>query len=774
MDRVGAGIHRKEALDKVTGGVKYVGDLITPGMLHARLVTSAYAHAKIQLIDTAEALKSPGVKAVLTGQDFPILTGAYLEDRPMIAREKVRYYGEPVAVVIANTELEAKTAAEKIRVDYLLSPVVNSPGEAVKPTSPLVHENLGQYRRVRPVFPEPNTNISNRTKIRKGDMGKAWAISDVIIEASFSLPKSDHIALETRAVRAEIKADGRVIIDATSQAPFIIRRLISRYFKVDTGKITVNVPLVGGAFGGKAAVQLELIAYVASLAVHGKPVQLVNTREQDMISSPCRIGLDAKIKFGATKDGKLQAAEIIYLVDGGAYSDISAVMSKSMGTDCTGPYKIDNVSCDSICVYTNHPYAISYTGFGHESYTYAIERTMDMLARKLNMDPLELRLKNAIAAGDTTPSLVGLTLSNIGRVDQCLQRVKELIHWEEGQRLVLPNGRIRAKGISAFWKTSSTPPNARSGAVLTFNPDGSLNVSVGSVEMGQGSKTGLAQIVAERLKMDIDKVHVLMDVNTHVNPEHFKTVASMTIFMVGRALIRAADDVAKQLRISAAIVLRCSPEDLEVGEGRVFLKDNSNLYIDIVELVHGYMYQNGNSIGGQIIGQGSYIVRHLSDIDPETGKGNTGPGWTVGAEAVEVELDPKDYSYKLLKAAAVLDPGKVINPVLATSVVMGRMAMGLSLASRESFIYDEQGIIQNADLRSYHILRYGEHPEYVVDFVETPQIDGPFGARGLAEHGLVGMPGALGNALSLAVQSELNQLPLTPEIIWRTVKEAKA
>ena len=387
-------------------------------------------------------------------------------------------------------ELEAKRGAEKVRIEYEPLPVVNSPSESIKPSTPLVHDTSG-YRKVKPIRPEPNTNIANKTQIRKGNIYKSLEESDCVIEADFSLPQSDHLALEPRTVRLEIKPDGRVIVHSTSQSPFVIRKLISRYFKIDTGKITVNIPLVGGAYGGKAPVQLELIAYVASRAVNGKPIQIINTREQDMISSPCRIGLEAKIKLGATSDGKILGAEITYLVDSGAYTDIGTVISKSIAMDCTGPYRIDNVSCDSLCVYTNHPYTTSFTGFGHESYTFAIERAMDILARKLNINPLEVRLKNAIATGDSSPSQVNLTVSNIGNVGECLKKVKELINWEEGQRLDLGNGKIRAKGISALWKTSSTPPNARSGAVLTFNPDGSINVSVGSVEMGQGSKTAL-------------------------------------------------------------------------------------------------------------------------------------------------------------------------------------------------------------------------------------------------------------------------------------------
>lgn len=771
MEALGVSVQRKEGPDKVRGTVKYNSDYTAPGLLYGRLVTSQFAHAVISSVDISEARKAPGVQAVVTAEYAPSLVGVLLEDRPMMAKDRVRYYGEPIAVVVANSEYEAKKAAEMVKVQYEPLPVVNSPAEAIRSDAPLVHENLQSYRRVKHVYPEPNTNIANRVKIRKGDMGKGWAESEVIIEGSFSLPQSDHVALEQRNVRAEIKPDGRVIIHTSSQSPFVVRKMLSRYFDIDDGKIIVNTPIVGGAFGGKAAIQLEFLAYLASYAVGGRMVKLVNTREEDMISSPVKIGLDAKIKLGCTKDGIIKAAEITYLVDGGAYSDMAVGITKSLAEDCTGPYKIENVWCDSLCMYTNHPYATSFRGFGHMEYTFAVERAMDILAKKLNMDPALLRLKNAIASGDTTPTLTGLTTSNIGNLRECINNVKTLINWDEGQRIDMGGGRVRAKGISCFWKTSATPTDAVSAAVIMFNPDGSINLDVGSCELGPGTKTVLAQILAERLKIDISKIDVNMEVNTELNPIHWKTVASMTTYMVGRAVLEAAEDAAKQLKSMGAVVLRCSESDLDVARGRIFIKDDPNQYIDITEVVHGYKYNNGNAVGGQVIGRGTFIMRHLSPLDKDNGKGVPGPGWTVGAQAVEVEFDGRESTYRVLKAVSVIDAGKIINPKAAEGVVMGGMNMGLSFATREHFIFNKEGIIQNLNLRSYKIMRFGEGPDYIVGFVETPQIDGPYGARGLGEHGDIGMPAALGNSLSLAAGIEINELPLLPEKIWSIRKE---
>jgi CO/xanthine dehydrogenase Mo-binding subunit len=262
-----------------------------------------------------------------------------------------------------------------------------------------------------------------------------------------------------------------------------------------------------------------------------------------------------------------------------------------------------------------------------------------------------------------------------------------------------------------------------------------------------------------------------MEVNTETNPEHWKTAASRSLFMAGRAVLAAAEDAIKQLRRTASIVLRCSPEELEVGGGMVFLKNNPNIGIGIEKIAHGYRYPNGNSIGGQVIGRGSYIFKHLTELNPDTGEGNPGPQWTVGAQAVEVEFDIKNYTYKIVKAVSVIDAGKVINTEAARGQIMGGMCLGLSFASREAFAFSGTGIILNPQLRTYHIMRLGENPEYIVDFVETPDIEGPYGLRGLGEMGVIAMPAALANSLSLAAGAALNQLPLTPEFIWKTKKE---
>ncbi|MBC8589404.1 xanthine dehydrogenase family protein molybdopterin-binding subunit [Paratissierella segnis] len=772
--KIGVDTKRLEAWDKVTGTAKYNADFITPDTLHAVMLASPYAHAKIKKIDIKKALKSEGVLAVITGEDAPYLTGSMIHDRPPIARDRVRYFGEPVAVVVANTEEQGMKGVSLIDVKYEELPAVNKIKDAIKENPILIHKDLSRYTyAATDIYPKANTNIMDHVKIRKGNMKLGWSESDVVVESTFFLPQSDHIAMETRNSAAQIMHDGTVIINTSTQGPFAVKEELSDIFKIPEGKIIVKTPLVGGAFGGKATIQLEYIAYLASLAVGGKKVLVRNTREEDIMSSPGKLGVEGYVKIGATYDGMIKALECIYYVDCGAYADTAPRMAKSIASDCSGPYNIENIYCDSYSVYTNHGYTTSFRGFGHTASTFCIERILDKLAKKLSMDPSELRIKNAIKENDTSPTQDKITLSNTGDLNACINKLKKLINWEEGTLIENEDGMIKAKGMACLWKTSNSPTDATSGAIITTNSDGSLNLNFGATEIGPGMKTTMAMLLAEKLKMGVEKIHVFMDVNTQVSPMHWKTVASMTTFMVGNAVLKAADDLIKQLKQVGAIALKCQPEDLDVGNEMIYMKTDPSKFVFFKDVVHGYKYENGNAVWGEIIAKGNFIMRQLTPLDKETGKGKSGMSWTVGAQAVEIEYDPRMHTYRLIKAATVMDVGKTINPKTSKGLVMGGMNMGFGLATREEFIHDDDCILQTTSLRTYKVMRFGEQPEYIVDFVETPQMGAPFGARGLAEHGILGIPAAFANAMSLATKEEFDTLPIFPETIYKKKKEVE-
>lgn len=767
--RIGVSTIRKEAWDKVTGAAKYNGDILSPNELHGRVLPSPYAHAIIKSIDTEEALKSKGVQAIITGEYTPILVGSIINDRPPIAKDKIRYFGEPVAIVVANSEQEAMKALKLIKIEYEPLPIVNSVFDAIKQDAPLIHENLGHYYCPDTrVYPIAHTNIADHVKIRKGNMNIGWKESDIVLEGEFSLPQSDHLAMETRNSKVQILPNKDIVVYTSTQSPFAVKEEISTQYKNSEGNVIVRTPLVGGAFGGKAGVHMEFLAYLASSAVEGKMVKMASSREEDISTWPSNIGVNAKLKIGATSNGVIKALECTYYVDCGAYTGTGPRMSKSIAINCSGPYNIENIHCDSYSIYTNHCYVTSYRGFGHVELTFAIERMIDKLALTLCIDPLAIRLKNAITEGNTSPTQAKITFNNTGNLTSCLYKLKEVINWKEGRIIKTNKGTIKAKGISCFWKSADSPTNATSGAVITLNADGSLNLNIGATEIGPGMKTTLAQILAEKMKMNIDEIYVFMDVDTRISPKHWKTVASMTTFMVGNAIINAADDLIKQLKELGGIVLKSPPDNLDIGEQKVYSKDDPTKFIGFKDLVHGYKYTNGESIYGQMIGRGNYIMKHLTKLDKVTGEGKPSVSWTVGAQAVEIEYNPKNYSYRLLKAATVIDLGKAINPKAAKGVIMGGMSMGIGLATREEFLYNKNAILENTSLRTYKLLRFGENPQYTVDFIETPDIDAPFGMRGIAEHGILGIPSAFANALSLAAEADFDNLPISPELIWKT------
>jgi CO/xanthine dehydrogenase Mo-binding subunit len=762
---------RKDAWQKVEGRARFNDDDCSPACLQARLLTSAFAHAEIVSIDASEALAVPGVRAVATGAQLGVLTGSILRDMPILANGVVRYFGEPVAIAVADEEWQAAQATKKIKVEYKPLPAVNSLEEALKPGAVLVHPKLGGYERtVENVYPEAGTNISNRTRIRKGNMAEGWAKCAFVAEAEYALPQANHAFMETRNARAEILPGGHIVVHSATQAPHATRELIAKYFQLTEGTVTVHAPFVGGGFGGKVNPHPELMAYVASRAVGGREVRISLTRGESFFSTACKVGAKMRVRLGADGKGKLQALHADFFIDSGAYSDTAPVMARAAAASCGGAYNIPNIQCDSVCVYTNHVYTTSFRGFGHDVSMFAIERSIEKLAGMMGMDPAEVRRMNALREGDYTPTQVKVTLSNSGNIAACIDRLKQIMEWDRGTREQICQNIVRAKGMACFSKTSSSPTNAPSSAIVTFCADGSVNLNCSVVECGPGMTTALPMLLAERLKVSPDIVNMNMDVDTHTDPQHWKTVASMSTYMAGNAILAAADDAIRQLKTNAALALRCSPEDIGIGGGRAFLMDDPAIYLEFKDIVYGVKDRDGNAVGGPVIGSGRFVMKHLSLMDTETGKGRPGPCWTVGAQAVEVEYDANERTFRLVRAVTVMDAGKVVEPGCAMGQVMGGMSMGLGIATREENHYAADGELKDTSLRTYKVMHFAENPDFIVEFIETPDIGGPYGVRGIAEHGVLGMPPALANALCRAAGVQLDTLPITFESLWRALE----
>ncbi|MFW6293709.1 MAG: xanthine dehydrogenase family protein molybdopterin-binding subunit [Spirochaetota bacterium] len=768
--QIGVSAKRKDAPDKVAGRTRYTDDFSIPGMLFTAVVASPHAHAVIEQIDDTAARSLAGVRGVFSGHDFPDRVGLYLGDKPPLAFDRVRYFGEPVVAVVADDEQTALAAARLVSIRYRELPVVRSPREALEPDAPILHPEMADYAHIPAILPQPGTNVAHHTKIRKGTIDAGFSEADAVVEGSYSFPPADHAAMEPRVAIAEIRADGQIVIRTSTQSPYGVRAVMSRCLDIPPGRLTIQVAEIGGGFGGKAGIQLEPLAYLLSKAVGGRPVRVANTRELDMVSSPGAPGLQATVRMGAKRDGTITAAKVDFLFDSGGYADYAVNVSRAAGYASSGPYRIPNLWTDSRCVYTNHPFATAYRGFGHIEMSYAIERTVDLLCEKLGMDPVEFRRRNAVVAGDTTPAQDRLD-ANTGDLLACIDRVEAALDWKSGSRVEVDEHTVRTKGVSCYWKAPAIPTFTDAAAIVSFNEDGSVNLVTGAVEMGQGIYTGLAQLVAEKLGMSVDRVNVVQEVMTDRSAHDWTSAASRTLFMAGRAALSACDDAIVQMKRVACAPLRCPEEDLEVAGERVFIRDDPEQGLALADVVLGYVYENGNAIGGPIIGRGKYIARHLSHIDPDTGKGRPGLEWTLGAQGVEVEVDLRDGGFRVLRAVCAMDVGRVINPALARGQVVGAMAMGIGYTTREGFLFDGRERVVNGTLRDYKLLRYGEHPEYLVEFLETPQGDGPFGARGLGEQGIIGMPGALASAFSRAVGVQLTDLPVTPEMLWRASRD---
>jgi CO/xanthine dehydrogenase Mo-binding subunit len=776
-DFVGKGISRLDGIEKVTGEAQYVHDMKLVGMLYAKIKTSPYAHALIKSIDTSKAKALPGVKAVLTGAEAFQKLGIYMVDRPVLATEKVRYFGEAVAAVAAVDLDIAEKAIDLIEVIYEELPVVQEVEEALKPNTILVHEEMANNKWIENVFnPEIGTNVANHFKLRKGNIEKGFEEADLIIENKFTEPQVLHIPLETHNVVAKWGTGDKIKVWSSAQAPFAIRDLMSVALGIPKQNIEVTVPYVGGGFGGKAGIHLEALVALLSKAAGGKPVKLAPTREEETSTLPCRQGLVAKIKTGVKKDGKIVAEEIEYLWDAGAYADYGVNIGRAAGYSAAGPYEIDNVKVDSYTIYTNHIFGTAYRGFGHAEFFWAVERQRELIAKELNMDSFEFRMKNLLKPGSTTITGEIIT-ENTGNVGKCLSIVAENIGYkkpktEEEKAHEKSTGKYRGKGIAVLHKAPAMPSSSASSAIIQMNEDGSIRFNVGGIDFGQGTYTALAQIIGERLHIPIEKIHVVADTNTDTAPYDWQTVASRMTVLVGNAVIEACNDMEKQILELAVVVLRATKHELALGDECVFVKQHPENKVYYKQMAVGYSYPNGNSIGGPIIGRGKSIAQGLCNLDKETGQGRPALDWTFGAHGIEVEVDKNTGDIEILKIVSAFDVGKVMNEMLLKGQVVGGIIQGVGTALFEGMIYNDKGKLLTRNFVDYKIPTMRDLPKAIeLHFVETPQLDGPYGARGCAEHPMISITSAIGNAIADATGTEIFELPFSADKVYRALNK---
>lgn len=775
LKQVGHSASRLDISEKLTGEALYASDMVFPGMLYAQIKQSPHARAKILSIDTSKAEALAGVRAVLTGEELDYRLGLYVVDKYILAKGEVRHYGEAVAAVAAETLAIARKAVALIEVEYeVLTPVLNHM-DALKDDAPLVHPDLGSYDYIKAVFtPIPGTNIANLTKLRKGDVEQGFLEAAYVVEREYDNPSVQHVPMETHVAIVKWGQGDKVTIHTSAQSPFTVRNLFCRTFGLPLNKVRVVIPYVGGGFGGKAGIHIEPLTACLSKKAGGLPVKFQATREEEFSLLPCRSALTYRIKTGVSEEGKILAQRMDMYWDAGAYADYAVNVTRASGYSASGPYEIPNAYVDAYTLYTNKPYGTAYRGFGHVEFHWGIERHMDLVAHTIGMDPLEFRRINALKPGSITLTGEKIT-DHTGDVIACMDAVAASIGYgkktkAEKQREKETGLKI-GKAVAILQKAPAMPSNTATAAIVKMNGDGTVAVSVGLTDIGQGSTTALAQIVAERLGFRLDQVFVKVEKDTDSDPYDWQTVASKGLVMSGNACILACKDLlAKGYRVASNVLKACE-DDLAHDADAVYVRHDPENRIAWPKIALGYAYPDGMGIGGPLIGVGSYIAQGLSNLDKETGQGKPALDWTFGAHGIICEVNPVTGEYAVRKIASAFDVGKVVNPQLLRGQIIGGMLQGLGTAMCEGYIYDEKGHLLNPSFTDNKIPTAKDLPfEIEAIAVENVQIDGPYGARGVAEHPMISVAPALGNAIFQAVGADLSHLPIRAEDVWRAME----
>ena len=751
---VGHSVPRADALDKVTGRARYVTDLELPGMAHAALLRSPYAHARLVRVDTRQAREVDGVLAVLTGADLTWCDPYYgpaFRDRPVLAIDVVRHEGEPVVAVAAVDAATAARALDLVEIEWDDLPAVTTLEEALAPDAPLVHTTeplSGHFADLASLRPRPGSNVCHQFAYARGDVERALAGADVVVEDTFTFPRVQHVAMEPHAAVAAWDGDGGLTVWASTQNPFSVRVELARMFGAPLGRVRIVVPLVGGGFGSKTYAKLEPIAAVLARAA-GRPVRLAISAE-DAFRTVRRCDARVSARLGVRRDGTLTAVDCRADFDVGAYADIGPRIIQKGTYTATGPYRVAHVRLASAAVYTNTTPGGAFRGFGVPQLAWAVESLLDEAARRLDRDPVDLRRQNLLAHGEEfAPGDTPID----GKFEESLSRAAEAIGWAQAV------GADRARGVAMMLKASIAP--SVSEAIVRLHADASVTVLASTVELGQGARTVMAQVAAEALAVPLERVSVLLP-DTGVTPYDQTTSSSRSTTMVGRAVLEAAGDVAGQLTRIAARVLDAPAGELRVEDGGVVHGERRLEYAALLRAHFGMA-------GGELIGRG--VVAPGPSAAP---LGGSTPFWEMAAGAAEVSLDVDTGAVVVEDYVSVADVGRRINPLSCETQDAGAVLQGLGHTLLEEMVYDG-GQLLNGSLLAYRVPRADDVPPRLrCRFVENADGAGPFGAKGAGEGSLVPVSPAVGNALARLTGLRFRDLPLTPERVWRALRHRDA
>ncbi len=743
--QVGRSVPRLESRDKVTGRAEYTHTMRLPGMLHAKLFRSTVAHGRIKAIDTSAARNFPGVAHVVTIEDIRKVIpdpyyGPAFHDQPILADGKVRFVGEPVAAVVAADPHVAEQAVQLITAEYEELPAVFDEAEALTAKT-YIHDELkpaGTFADLKHLKGVRNTNVALDYRLRRGDVDKAFSSAAHVFEHEFKTQKVLHLSFEPHATIADYKDSG-VTLYTASQGPSFVRTEIARLLGWPENKVRVKVPYLGSGYGSKLYIKLEALALALSMIAR-RPVKIALTMEElfyQITRHPCTF----RIKSGVDENGRIIARKCEVFWNGGAYADIGPRVTQKSGLTAAGPYDIDNVWIDSYALYTNETPSGALRGFGVPQLVWAYESHTDMIARALKLDPIEFRRKNILRDG--RPHATGTVMKDAA-IEKVLDKLAERVN---AQPLERGTGVVRrGRGIGLGIKAVITPTT--SVAIVNVSADGSVALYCGTIDMGQGSDTTMAQMVGEVLNVPAESVRVVQR-DTDVTPYDMGTLGSRSLFHMGHAVRRAAEDAREKLRALAR----------EVGE-----PDGSNIPIPAL-FVKKYGMQAGN-----VIGTGIYKPDYIPPA-PNTGLSeNITAFWMISGTGAEVEVDTETGHVKILKLISVLDIGTPINPKIVETQISGGAIMQLGFTMFEKMHLDG-GQVTNASLADYKIPGFHDVPLVMQNLcVDTFQSNGPFGAKGVGEVATFGVSPAIANAIDDAIGVRLTELPLTPEAVLRALR----
>jgi CO/xanthine dehydrogenase Mo-binding subunit len=730
---VGHSVPRVDGIEKVTGKAKFLGDLMIPGMLYGKILRSSYPHARILSIDTSKAEALAGVVAVLTAADLGENVPTY-NGRPVIAANKVRYVGEPVAALAAADMEIAEEAMSLVDVQYEeMAPVIGIDAARAN-DAPLIHEDRSD-------------NICSHERVERGNIREGFAQSDLVVEDHFTFPMVYHYAMEPHSVIAHWNDEG-VTVWSSAQHPFQVRNDIARLFHLPPSRVRMVISYLGGGYGSKSYTKFEPLV-VALARKASAPVRVCNSVSESMLTVR-RHAAQVRVKTGFKQDGAIMAREAEIYLDTGAYDDNGPQVTIRAATRVLGPYRIPNILTNAYSVYTTSGSAGSFRAIGAPQVIFAGESQIDIAAARLGMDPAELRLKNLLRKDEELrPGLKGID-ANLA------SGLKKLINASQWRRSAKKQ-RSPVGLACAATNAGATPVSV---AMARMQSDGVVNLLAGSTEMGQGVRTVLSQIAAEELTVPLDQIRIL-GADTKVTPYDSSTGSSRSTTCMGNAVQAAARDLKKQLIKIAADALRVPQRQVKLQDGALICGEARLSFKETLER------RFGKGSGGELIGRG--------ETGPDITDNKLPVFWEVGMGMVELAVDQETGQVRIKRLISVADVGKAIHPEGCIGQEEGAAMMGIGHTFFEEMVYDANGQLLNPNLVDYRLPTFDDVPEeFHTVLVENHDGPGPYGVRGMGEGGLLSVAPSATNAFARATGVRIRDLPLTPERVWRALQQHKA